>query len=160
MSTRAEQEVIRDHLSAIAQRNGGRLTPDMVVADARDEDSPLHSLFEWDTEKAAEAYWLDQARQIIRSVNVMIRTETTVVRAPYFVRDPDAGSDEQGYVTVTSVRTDADRAREVLVQEFSRVASMLQRAQQVAKALEMEGEVEPLVRGVIGLRDRLSAVAV
>lgn len=46
-----------------------------VLADARDESSPLHAYFEWDDTAAAERYRLAQAQDLIRRVKV------TVVRA-------------------------------------------------------------------------------
>ena len=55
---------------------------------------------------------------------------------------------------MTKVRTDADMAREVLVAEFGRVADMLRRARELAAALEAQSEVEALLQGVVGLRQR------
>lgn len=61
-----------DELRRIAAENEGALRPATVVDEARDESSPLHSHFEWDVEKNAEAYLLVQARDLIRSAKVRI----------------------------------------------------------------------------------------
>lgn len=157
MNIRANQVEVLDRLKLLADANGGRLIAQAVVDDAKDESSPLHAHFTWDTDKAAAERWLDQARTLIRSVEITFRTETTVVRAPYFVRDPEAGPKEQGYIAVKALRTDVDLAREAIVNEFSRAADYLRRAQNVAKALQMDEEVGDLVKEIVALRDRVAA---
>lgn len=156
--TNDKREQIRLRLEAIENANAGRLTPDAVLADARDPESPLHDQFEWDKDKASQAYWIEQARELITSVRVIVKTETTTVRSVYYVRDPSAEHDEQGYVSVKRLRTDADMAREALVAEFSRVADMLRRAREMAVVLEMQGEVDELVTGIVGIRQRIEAM--
>lgn len=48
----------------------GELTAEHVVAEAEDEDSPLHAHFQWDDELAAHAHRLKQARDLIGSVEI------------------------------------------------------------------------------------------
>lgn len=148
------RDSIRARLAEIEMANGGRLTPSAVVEDARDPSSPLHGSFEWDVTKASAAHWIEQARRLITSIHVLQRVETTSVRAVYYVRDPSAGSEEQGYVSLPTVRTDADLAREVLIAEFTRVADLLRRARVIAVALGAQGDVETLLSSVVGLRQR------
>ena len=50
--------------------DGGRLTPQALVDEARPEDSPIHKGFEWDDAKAAEKYRRAQAVTMIRAVVV------------------------------------------------------------------------------------------
>lgn len=135
--------------------NNGRLTPAAVVADAQLVDSPLHDQFEWDKDKAAYQHWLDQARNIITSVRIIHRTETSLIKTVYYVRDPSAEHSEQGYVSVPRLRTDADLARDVLVSEFSAVADRLRRARELAKALSLDDEVDKIMSGVVELRGRV-----
>jgi hypothetical protein len=149
-----QREAIRVRLAEIEMANGGRLTPAAVVEDAKDPDSPLHGYFEWDAQKAAYAYWIEQARTLITSVQVVQRTDSTTVRTVYYVRDPSASQKEQGYVSTETLRSDADMAREALVAEFSRVADMLRRARELAAALNAADDVEGLLQGVVGLRQR------
>ena len=154
MMTSEQREAIKERLALIEKANGGRLTPDDVVQDAKKKDSPLHAHFEWDTKKAAAAYWIEQARELIVSVRVVVRTEHTRVSAPYYVRDPNAESGQQGYVSVPMLRTDQDMARDALVAEFGRVAAMLTRARALAAALEAADDVDALLQNVVGLRQR------
>jgi hypothetical protein len=57
----------REHLKLI-QAKEGNLRPEEVLRDARNPNSPLHDLFEWDNTAAANAYRLMQAKQVVRFV--------------------------------------------------------------------------------------------
>lgn len=154
MKTSDQRDAIRLRLAELELNGGGRLTPAAVVEDAKDPASPLHDCFQWDDEKAAYAHRLDQARALITSIRIVQKTDRTAVRAVFYVRDPSAADDEQGYVSTTTLRSDADSARAAIVAEFSRVADMLRRAREIAKALECEDDVETLLRSVVDLRSR------
>lgn len=135
----------------------GRLTPEIVVADAKNTDSPLHGEFEWDVKKAAHEHWLDRARALIRSVKVVITTESRVVRSVAYVRDPSAPASDQGYVSVVKLRDDRQMAHEALVAEFGRAASALRRAHDLAAALNLENEVADLRERVERLQSDIEA---
>lgn len=59
-------------LERLARQNNGLLMVDDVVEEARDPQSVLHRHFQWDDDKAAEAYRKQQARQLIQKVTVTI----------------------------------------------------------------------------------------
>lgn len=143
MST-ATDRVIR----AMADKNDGRITPEEVVAAAEDPSSPLHAEFLWDDTAAAKQHRLNQARALIRSVQVVISTTTYDLRAPAFVRDPTLGR-KQGYASLARLRSDEDIAREAVVAEFSRAAAALSRAKSIAQALGMTEVVEELHARII-----------
>jgi len=145
---------INDYLIQL-QKKHGTLTPEIVVSDARRKDSPLHGCFVWDVKKAAHEHWLDTARQLIRSVRVVIVQDNKVLKAPYFVRDPRMGSKEQGYAATAELRGDADLAREVVADECARAASAFRRAQEVANALGVESDVLDLISRTVALKDRV-----
>lgn len=67
---KADPQKIGEELTRIAESGGGRLTPRSVVKAAENPRSVLHKHFEWDDAKAANAFRLDQARGIIRVVQV------------------------------------------------------------------------------------------
>lgn len=50
----------------------GRLSAKELVNESRDENSPLHDMFEWDDAIAAEKYREVQASKIIRSIVVKV----------------------------------------------------------------------------------------
>lgn len=66
---------LRDQLMAIYESHG-KLTPAIVVDEARDMEHPLHQRFEWDDEIAGEKWRREQARELIQSVRVVYREAT------------------------------------------------------------------------------------
>lgn len=86
---KADPQRIGQALAKIAADGGGRLTPNAVVEAARNARSPLHRHFEWDDLKAADAYRLEQAREIIRVIRLDDGAEEPA-RAFLSVKD-DAG---------------------------------------------------------------------
>lgn len=137
-------QTIDDYLRAL-YRQHGLLTPALVVEDARRESSPLHDLFEWGVEKAAQAHWEHVARQLIRNVRVNIVHESKVLRAPFFVRDQSRPSGEQGYISIDQVRTDTDLARDTVADECARAAAAFRRASAVAAAVGVDQDVRALL---------------
>ena len=63
---------LKSHLLAIREQYG-ELSPQPVVDEARNPQHPLHSRFEWDNAIAGEAYRLQQARELIRSVRIVYK---------------------------------------------------------------------------------------
>jgi hypothetical protein len=151
--------IIKQRLEQIAALGGGILRPSDVVEDARREDSPLHQLFNWDVEEAAYEHWMATARKIIASVKVNITTETIVLRAPAYVRDPSLHGRDQGYRETVSLRTDTDMAMDVLSSEVQNVISALRRARNVAAALEMEDQIDRLMEEFLEMRMKLKNAA-
>lgn len=66
----ADPQRIGEALAVIAAAADGHLTPQATVAAARSPGHALHPFFEWDDEAAAEAYRLDQARNLIRLIRI------------------------------------------------------------------------------------------
>jgi glycine cleavage system protein P-like pyridoxal-binding family len=64
--TKKKMEIYREELLRIARE--GRLTAKNVVEEAQNEDSPLHNLFTWDNDVAAEKWRLHQATMLINYV--------------------------------------------------------------------------------------------
>lgn len=101
-----------DELERIRTKHNGRLEPDWVVHAAKSDKNPLHGLFEWDDTVAGQAYRAVQARQIIRSIAVVIEEapKPTPVRAfVSVVRDRD-----QSYTSVSHAMSDPDLRKQVL----------------------------------------------
>lgn len=97
----------------------GRLTPKLVLTEARDENHPLHDRFEWDDTVAGELYRIEQARHLIKSVQVRF-TEKGVdhsVRRFYAIRAADA--DEYQYDDIEDIMHDQFR-RKLLLNEMQR----------------------------------------
>ena len=48
----------------------GKLTPEVIVSEAKSKTSPLHSFFQWDNKLAAEQWRMQQARIMINNIEV------------------------------------------------------------------------------------------
>ncbi len=59
-----------DHLEKLRKASGGVLSTSLVLDDASDALSPIHGCFEWNDEKAGNAFRLWQARALIKKMNV------------------------------------------------------------------------------------------
>jgi hypothetical protein len=151
----AQKQLIAKRLMEIEKLNNGVLTPAAVVEDAKNPESILHEHFEWNDQEAGYKFRLEQARNLISSVKVVIHTETTAISAVYYVRDPEAKSNEQGYVSLETLRSDVFLARESVVNEFARASACLQRARTHAAALGLEDQVESLLSALDGMRARV-----
>jgi hypothetical protein len=130
----------------------GNTTPEAVLADAKAKESPLHDLFDWNVQRAAEAHWLERSREILRGVHYVVHTETHSYTLPRYVRDPDVAPKAQGYASVEHLREDPNRARRALTGELERVAMALTRARGIAAGLFLDQEIDALLERVAGLR--------
>ncbi len=139
----SKRKAIEMCLQHLAEKHD-RLTPDMVVNEAEKATSPLHSEFEWDDSAAARSYRIEQARALIRSVRIVVRTDKTTITSVAYVRDPNVGG-AQGYLSVKKVRTDMDQSRDVLRNEFGRATSILERVRDLAEAFGIESELNEVL---------------
>lgn len=144
---------MKDDIDILQQmeRDHGYVTAERVVQAARVADHVWHHRFVWDDAVAAHQHRLDQARTLIRSVRYEVRHENRVLSTVAYIRDPDAAGDEQAYVSVARLATDADRARSAVLAEFSRVASALKRARDLAAVLGVVDRIEEALSQIEGL---------
>lgn len=90
-----DAKAVGEHLELLRQQSKGELTPEDVLADAKHDNSPLHSFFEWDDTAAAHQHRLAQARGLIRSVVAIYVDEEKqkpAVRAKAYVHIAEAGA--------------------------------------------------------------------
>lgn len=123
----------REALEEIAKRHNGILRPVDVVNEARSEKHPLHNAFEWDDTVAAEAYRIEQAKELIRVQVVVIGNNPTPVRAFINLRC-HRGTDNGGYRVMANVLNDRemleelknDAAQELMAfeQKYSRIKEL------------------------------------
>lgn len=150
------RDSIEGALDVIHQRDG-HITPQAVVAEAGDEDSPLHSHFEWDDSKAAGGYRLWQARMLIKSVKI---------------ERPDDGRSMPKYLSVkigpkrqyeeaTTVVSDFDKWTAVLNDASASLGELEKHIEDlilVGHADEHVATAQLLKDSVVGLRERFDKV--
>jgi hypothetical protein len=146
-----------EHRRRIAKRleeledESGTLLVDTVLADARDPASPLHDLYEWDPDTLVLTALRERTREIIRVYGRAYEEHTERNDYPLpkslpvsiYVRDPDR---EFGYISVSRLATDRDRAQRALLHEFRVAQATLARAIRYAGVLGVGAEVEALAR--------------
>jgi len=123
---------IRNELERIRALHGGILQAYDVLTEARNPDSPLHPMFEWDDQVAAHQYRLDQARALIREVRVEVVCRDEMVLAPLYVRQPDAKS---GYVLVGEATANPAG---ILLQEDLAILALIERRNAIASSFGID----------------------
>lgn len=99
------------HLEMLREKFKGELTPKDVLDDARHNNSPLHTFFEWDDSEAAEQYRLQQARGLIRSVVAIYTSDDKpAVRQKMFVHINEPGAPHYREVSHAMSRRDTRQA--------------------------------------------------
>lgn len=63
-----DPKAVGEHIEMLRKQHKGELTPQDILDDAKHDNSPLHSFFEWSDSEAAQQYRLQQARGLIRAV--------------------------------------------------------------------------------------------
>ncbi len=87
-----DANAVGQHLELLRKQFKGELTPEDVLEDARNPNSPLHSYFEWSDTEAARQYRLQQARGLIRAVVAIYTREDEgkeAVRTKAYVHIPE-----------------------------------------------------------------------
>ena len=103
----------RKVLERLAKENDGLLMVEAVLDEAKDPKSILHKHFQWDDDKAAEAYRKYQARQLIQKCTVTIEKAPDVaIRA--FVSLSTDQYDKGGYRMTATVLSDDNLKAQLL----------------------------------------------
>jgi len=78
----------------------GTLKPKNVVEESKDESSVLHSIFQWDNEKAADAWRIRQAQDLIRNVIVTVNKQEVKCNVRAYVNVADSPFNLASYVPI------------------------------------------------------------
>lgn len=144
---RLSNAVALQELERIRQEHGGILRAEDVVLAAEDLSSPLHNSFEWDDTAAAEQWRLQQARQIIRSVVVILPNFSKPINAFVSLRD-DRTQEGGGYRTIIDVMSDKDMRERLLEEALAELRHWEQKYSQL-------NELAPVFEAVTKARKKL-----
>jgi hypothetical protein len=158
-----DRGAVEDRIRELYDKHG-RVTPDLVIEDAKDKKSPLHQCFEWDVQAAALEAWRETARRLIRSVKVVRTFEDVKFTGkgrpiPEFVRDPKAPSSDQGYSRAAELRSERDLAMSALMYEIDRADAAINRARNVAEALGLEEDIRLVASAIATVRKKAKGAA-
>ena len=127
-------------LEYLVERNGGTITPQIVVEAARKEKSVLHSYFDWNDTTAAFQYRLEQARRLIRTwVYILPQKPQRPMRVMVSLSE-DRGED--GYRRLADVMGDVELREKLLIEAkrdmsyFRRKYAMLSELAEVFAAMD------------------------
>ena len=140
-----DAEIVGATLDAIEEAGRGDDMPEELLRRSRPRNSQTHHLFEWSDSVAAEAYRMEQARGLIRSLEIVFEETGDRVRAFPSVQ---LGSGERNYVSMRKILSRDDLTRQ-LVEEAKRDADGWTRRHE---ALRRVAEL----RGVFSAIDRVS----
>lgn len=109
---KADAEVLGKTFEAL--KASGPLTAERVLQEAVSARSPLHKFFEWDDRKAAHQYRLEQARRLVRSIEVVLedaKGKQVPMKAYYSVKDSEG---QRGYEAMAFVFSSPDLADQII----------------------------------------------
>ena len=145
MTKRRINKEIKTELSAIAARSkDGRLHWEHVVERARNKASVLHGYFDWNRERAMEAYLRQQAEALIAGYYVSVSHPTTgeKIRTRAFVSLSTDRQSGGGYRAIVDVLSDAQLKARLLADALADMATFRQRYKQLAELAGLFREIE------------------
>ena len=102
----------------------GRLTPADLVRESKPEDAPLHKEFEWDDEKAAQAYRETRARELIRFIVIKPEQKADVPIRAFFRADSNL---KNTYEPVNLIIADVDKYAYLLRQALAEMEAFVRK---------------------------------
>jgi len=125
-------QLISEQLRIVKEKYGA-VTAQNVLDYATPEESPLHSYFLWDNEKAANGYRLWQARQLVSECKITV--EQVEIREYHNVIAVDNGKSEHEYVSYFDIVKDIDLNAQ-MIQNAKRDAAIFREKYAVLKGLD------------------------
>lgn len=117
-------EIAGKYIEDIKKRRKG-LTPQLLVLEASDKKSPLHKCFTWNNSKAAELYRIEEARYILRNIEIIvIKPKVKTVKYRAFIAPSDCGSQNTSYKTIGEICACEDLSTAYQEQLLSRLLSI------------------------------------
>lgn len=136
----ADADTVGKTLAEINNKHG-LLTGQLVVDESRPDEAPLHGCFEWNDEVAGELYRVDQARKIIKGVQVI--TEEHPEPQAVYVHVPKDDIAEAAYHPVEVVVARPDMYAAALSQLVGKMKQAQEAVTLLKKAAEQSTDIEP-----------------
>jgi phage terminase Nu1 subunit (DNA packaging protein) len=137
----------------------GRLTAQMVLQEARAASSPLHGFFEWDDSEAAEKWRLEQARELVRRVKIVVEVEDIKIKSVAYVRNVDMAPTEPGYISV--LKTTKRQAAEIIKEELDNINELIVRVINLTYTVDdklpagLRGRLQNLLKSSERIKDQI-----
>ena len=128
------------------EEKNGKVTKEMFLDASRPENSPTHSLFEWDNDIAAEKWRLSVATKTINNLRVVyIKPEKTEQKVKAFINASKPKAKPQ-YVNIVSALSD-EKTREIVVERLrTEVKALIERNKHIDElVLILKEETQNLI---------------
>jgi hypothetical protein len=140
----------------------GKLTPELIVQSSKNKKSVLHSYFEWNNERAAEKWRLNQASRLLTQIEVTTINDgqPKVVRAFEIIRTANgytntapeySSSSSSSRLLISSCLADLRRVRNKLDgHSITEPISHIDKAIEALSKESTETKQEPAVLSAVG----------
>jgi hypothetical protein len=151
-----DAELVGALLDEIEEQGRGDDMPQELLRRSRPNRSPTHHLFEWDDEIAAEGYRLEQARSIIRSIEIVFEEGGDRVRAFPSVQ---LGGGERNYVSMRKVLSEPELMHQLVEDARKDAESWARRHDALRRVAELSGIFRAIDRTTRPGKSRVTASA-
>jgi len=143
-------QIIRDELHLLAKACDDKLTPEIILENAKSKSSPIHDYFIWDDTVAGERFRLLQAAMLMRTVKALVEThpqdKPKMVRAFVSVVTQSADGEASNVYVPLSVALKVEDYRDQMLENAFRDLRAFQRKYSVLKELaKVFDSIEQLV---------------
>ena len=106
----AQAKAFGRRIDEIIAQDGGQISPERIVEDAKNPKSVFHNYIDWNDRSAATKYRREQARKILQSVIVVVETPDGQKQHRAFVNVFENGKSDatKTYVTIDRAVNDVE----------------------------------------------------
>lgn len=143
-----------EELARIRDKHG-ELTPRITVDESKPKSAPLHNAFEWDNDKAADEFRLQQARTLIRAVCVVHSPEAEPQAVYVHVKREEK---EGSYEPVSVVVHEPDLLQTALAELQEKLSGAQRAVNELEDAAERAGnKIAKKMAAAVGQHLRMAA---
>lgn len=152
-----QAERVGQAIEEIRERCGGRFTVEDVLNEARKKSSPLHEFYVWDTDAAAEKYWIERTRYLIRSVKITVERRTRngpkEVEVRAFEKMYDGETRLGEFASVKDMVDTGDKAglRTVVSRIHRDIKRLMKRAEAYDELAKARGAMKAVLTELVGV---------
>mgnify|MGYP000850528880 CR=1 FL=1 len=111
----------------------GTITPELIVTAAEDEGSVLHKFFEWDDNRAAQLWRIQQARILLNNIQVSVISDGEAREVDVY----EVTSRKEGYQSIdTFTSENIEYIKAGIIQQLNTLKNKLKLYKQFDKVLE------------------------
>lgn len=126
-------QVAGEELERIRVRNNGRLSQEVVVSEAKNEENPLHSAFEWNDRKAAHQYRLGQAGYVIRMLSVTFVDDGDKKTDPVRAFVNVSRGEDRSYTSIVHAMSDDELREQVIAKAYKELEDWQNRYSEIVE---------------------------